>query len=122
MYFGPVSPRQREKDLVVEGMSLPLLHDDKFKKLDGMLQSRVNSRGVIVVAATVEGHFFSGKPHREGKTVTFGGFGHFGCCSLLVIQKVTSVAQSPLSAKEEERFGEAFHLPLPLPPATGKHR
>ena len=122
MYFGPVSPRHREKDLVVQGRSLPLLNDAQFQKLDEMLQSTHHSRGVVVVAATVEGHFFSGKARKEGETVTFGGFGHFGCCSLFVIEKVDSVAEHSLNAKEKEHFAEAFHLPPPLPPGPSKHR
>ena len=119
MYFGPNSPRHREKELVVEGQSLPLTEDAQFRKLDGFLQS---SRGVVVVPATVQGHFFSGKPRKEGETTTFGGFGHFGCCSLFVIEEVVSVAERPLSATEEERFAEAFHLPPPAPISPSKHR
>ena len=122
MYFGSASPRHREKDLVVEAVSLPLLNDAKFKTLDGMLQSMPHSQGVVVVAATVEGGFFSGKAHKQGESQTFGGFGHFGCCSLFVIEKVDSVAERPLDAKEKERFAEAFHLPPPLPPAPSKRR
>ena len=122
MYFGRVRPRHRKNDLVVEGMSLPLLDDARFKKLDGILQSKLHSRGVVVVAASVEGHFFTGKPHREGKIATFEGFGHFGCCSLFVMEKVDHVAARPLNAAEEERFTEAFHMPPPLPPAAGQHR
>ena len=122
MYFGPASLRHREKDLIVEGVSLPLLNDATFKKLDGMLQSMSHSRGVVVVAATVEGSFFSGRPHKQGERETFGGFGHFGCCSLFVVEKVDSVAERPLDAKEKERFAEAFHLPPPLPPVPSDRR
>ena len=106
----------------MQWMSLPLLNDAQFQKLDGMLQSMPHSRGVVVVATTVEGHFFSGTARKEGDTVTFGGFGHFGCCSLFVIERVNSVAEWPLSGKQKERFAQAFHLPPPLPPAPSKHR
>ena len=117
MYFGPVSPRHRETDLVVEGLSNPLVEDEKFQKLDKMLQSRPNSRSVVVVPVTLQGRFFSGKKSKKERGSAFGGFGHFGCCSLFVIEKVNSVAESPLNAQEEERFAEAFHLPPPPPPA-----
>lgn len=123
MYFGPVSPRHRKRDLIVQGMSIPLLNDAQFQKLDGMLQSRPHSQGVVVVATTVEGHFFSGTAPKQGGTVTFGGFGHFGCCSLFVIEKVDSVAELPLDTKQKERFAEAFHLPPPpLPSAPSQHQ
>ena len=87
MYFGPASPRHRENDLIVQGVSLPLLNDAQFRKLDGILQSKPHSRGVVVVHATVEGHFFSGTARKEGINVTFGG-------------SVTSVA-APCSLSKE---------------------
>lgn len=103
-------------------MSLPLLNDAQFKKLDGILQSMQHTQDVVVVAATVEGHFFSGKPHTEHGTVTLGGFGHFGCCSLFVVEKVVVVAEHVLNAQEKEHFAEAFHLPPPAPPTPRKQR
>jgi len=122
MYFGPISPRNRENNLVVEGISLSLLNDAQLQKLDGMLQSMQYSRGVVVVRATVEGHFFSGRPSKDGNNTTFGGFGHFACCTLFVIEKVDSVSDAPLDEEEKKHFAEAFHLPPPLPPAPRKHR
>ena len=75
------------KPLVVEEIQVPLLQDQVFTDFDRLVQRRPSS----VVHATVVGRFFAGhKPSNPGGTA-LGGYGHMGCCSLLVVQQVFKV-------------------------------
>ncbi len=123
MYFGArASSRVRKKDLTVEGFQIPLRSDESFRRLDAILQSRPHERGVVVVGATVEGRFFAGKEPSSNDALSLGGYGHFGCCSLLAIQSVQEVANKPLGSLEMKRFSEAFPPPPPLPKKAGRQR
>jgi hypothetical protein len=81
---GIPADRSRPKQLVVEGIPIPLVNDERFRQFDSLLHRLEES----VVHATIVGRFFSAniKPGVLG-----GGYGHFGCCSLLAIQQVISV-------------------------------
>jgi hypothetical protein len=81
MYCCGVTPRSsRPKVLKVEGIPVPLIEDEMFRQFDTLIRSK---RGII--HATIVGRFFAGQ--REGKG-NWGGYGHMGCCSLLVVQQV----------------------------------
>lgn len=74
--------------LVVEDVELPLVEDPTFHRFRALL--RKEPRGVARAArVTLVGTFFAGHPTELAVTPTgLGGFGHLGCCSLLVIQRV----------------------------------
>jgi len=113
-YFGGgANTRLRAKPLSVEGILLPLADDANFKQLDSILQSPPDTRGVTIVRVTVQGHFFAGVEHKGEHD---RGYGHFGCCTLFVIEKVDQVAEHELNPKEVEKLSAAFHLPPPAPP------
>jgi hypothetical protein len=77
---GVTDARTRPKQLEVENISIPLVADENFRKFDQLL--RVPS-AYAVAHATIVGRFFAGEKGR--------GYGHMGCCSLLVIQQILSV-------------------------------
>jgi hypothetical protein len=86
---GVSADRNRPKELVVEGIELPLTANEQLESFDNLLIKQSDT----VLFATIVGRFFAGKatkfPNgREG----MHGFGHLGCCSLFVIEKVISVA------------------------------
>jgi hypothetical protein len=81
---GPIAKSTREKELQIEGISLPLTEDDKFTAYNRLLNKKKDVR------ATVIGTFFSGEKMRINDHVFYGGFGHFGLCSLFVVQQVLS--------------------------------
>lgn len=85
---GVTDARTRPTQVEVEGISIPLLEDENCRQFDKLLQV---PRVYAMVHATIEGRFFSGRemPDRNGKR--WGGYGHMGCCSLLVIQQVFEV-------------------------------
>jgi hypothetical protein len=69
--------------LVVEGISIPLMKDALFRRFDG----RVRTGGEARFPARLVGRFFAGAKQRT-TSGSWGGYGHLGCCSLLVIQQV----------------------------------
>jgi hypothetical protein len=84
---GVAAPRRRPKPLTVDGMTVPLVDDALFKRLD----DRVQAKGHAAFHATLIGRFFAGElKHWPGLT-SWGGYGHLGCCSELIIQQVLSV-------------------------------
>jgi hypothetical protein len=79
--------RDRPTDLTIEGVQTSLVENDQFRAFD----SRVKAKGHA--SATFVGRYFSGKKdwsHR-GSEYLWGGFGHMGMYSLLVVQEVTCV-------------------------------
>lgn len=89
-YCCGVSPeRTRSEEITVENIQIPLVEDENFQTFDNYLQKSPD----VTAHATVIGRFFSGEKekYRNG-TEVYNGFGHFGMCSLLMIQKVVSVS------------------------------
>jgi len=80
--------------LVVEGITLPVIDDVLFRRFDDRIQQSKASNDVKF-SATLRGHFFAGEKQRmpDGREY-WGGYGHFGCCSLLVVQQVLAVDEN----------------------------
>ena len=72
----------RPEPLVVDGTPVDIVDDSVFRQLRLLFRKQERT----VVRATVLGTFFAGVQDRTAGT--WGGFGHFGCCSLFVIQRV----------------------------------
>jgi hypothetical protein len=85
---GVTAERRRPKQLVVENLAISLIDDERFRDFDKLVQRKPDS----VAHATLVGRFFSGSEvkHADGG-VSFEGYGHMGCCSLLGIEQVMLV-------------------------------
>ena len=77
----------RAAPLVVEGIATRLIEDALFRRFD----ARVRTQGDVRFRAHLIGRFFAGVKQQTPKGEFWGGYGHFGCCSLLVIQQVLAV-------------------------------
>jgi hypothetical protein len=90
MYCCGFTPKKvRPEDLVVEGITVPLVVDEQYANFDKALEPRPH--GAIVRAGLV-GTFFSGKKTKyPNGSEAWTGFGHMGMASLFVIQQVLSV-------------------------------
>jgi len=79
------SGRDKRRDpLAVEGVQVPLVDDQQFQQFVELLKKERDT----TIRATVVAWFFSGtKVPVEGSTL-WRGFGHMGCCSLLVIEHI----------------------------------
>jgi hypothetical protein len=84
---GVTADRSRPRELVIENIAVPLVKDEGFKAFDNLIHLTPSS----IVHATVVGRFFSGKERHYPNGVSWGGYGHMGCCSMLAIQQVISV-------------------------------
>ncbi len=117
----------KDGTLSVEGIKVPLKKDDEFKKFFRLLtaQRKTAPTGVPCfydcyqyhVTATLTGQFFAGKEWhrpRDGK-VFYTGYGHLGCYSLFVIQKVKDVDSEPTGIPIGDNFdcsSQIWQLPI----------
>jgi hypothetical protein len=87
MYCCGVVPGQtRPKQVSVEGVSIPLIEDERFKEFEQMIKGKGQ-----IIHGKIIGRFFAGAETKTTKGSQWGGYGHMGCCSLLMIQQVLSV-------------------------------
>jgi hypothetical protein len=88
MYCCGVVPGSSRPEVVsVEGIKIPLVDDDRFKELDGMIKKQYD----LIMHATIIGRFFAGEKVNGPNGEFWSGYGHMGCCSLMMIQQVVSV-------------------------------
>lgn len=102
---GPSSERGRPNQLVVENIPISLVDDETFRTFDRLLQ--IPGKYGVVHAKLV-GRFFSGKRAADG---SWTGYGHMGCCGLLVIQQVLSVDPHDRNDLEYEEIDEPLCVP-----------
>lgn len=86
-YCCGVKAGPRTTALVVEGIETRLIDDALFRRFD----ARVRTHDHVSFRAHLVGRFFAGLKQQTPKGVFWGGYGHLGCCSLLVIQQVLAV-------------------------------
>jgi hypothetical protein len=83
---GEAAGKTRPEPLTIEGIQIPLVDDVTFKEFTGLLRKEADT----TVRLTAVGRFFSGEKQTINGQPRWGGAGHMGCCSLLVIQRVES--------------------------------
>ncbi len=86
--------RDRAEDLVIEGVTTSIVEDDRFRLFDKQVHPNGQARARLI------GRYFAG--HRSDRRIfndpdsyLWGGYGHMGMYSLLVVQQVVWVASSP---------------------------
>jgi hypothetical protein len=87
---GDTNSRVRPEPIKVEGVSVPLIEDENFREFDRQVQ-HLSASSKSISHATVIGRFFAGEERIYPKARFWGGYGHMGRYTLLVIQKVVSV-------------------------------
>lgn len=83
---GESASKRRAEPLTIEGIQIPLVDDVTFEKFTDLLKRETDT----TVRLTVVGMFFSGEKQTINGRTRWGGAGHLGCCSLLVIERVVS--------------------------------
>jgi len=80
----------------VRGASYGIKKDFDFWRLYALIAARHRDKPDYRVTATLTGRFL-GEDVRDskGRVLNFGGYGHLGCCALLVITKVSDVESAP---------------------------
>jgi len=82
---GVSAKRTRAKPLVVDGVATALVEDSAFQQFDSLLHQAPRP----LIQATLICRYFAGRRQTSGDN-EWGGFGHFGSFTLLVIQQVVS--------------------------------
>ena len=83
--------RRRPRDLIVDGLTIPLVEDATLLRFVRLLRNNDEFAG----RTTLVGTFFAGQESEAAPN--WRGYGHMGCCALLVIEQVEQIA--PLSAR-----------------------
>ena len=83
---GVTAARTRPKQIRVENIPISLVNDEKFQEFDKLIQ-----RGDTQIHGTIVGRFFAGEKQESATSTYWAGYGHMGCCSLLMIQQVLAV-------------------------------
>jgi hypothetical protein len=82
----------RVRTFEIEGVQTALVENNQFRAFDLNVQRKGHA------SATLIGRYFSGEKQwsHRGTEFLWGGFGHTGMYSLLVVQEVTCVRSGPL--------------------------
>jgi hypothetical protein len=83
---GEAGRETRSEPVAIEGIQIPLAVDQTFQRFANLLKKESDT----TVRATVVGRFFSGEKVTLNSSARWRGFGHMGCCSLLVVQQLES--------------------------------
>ena len=87
-YPGESAGGTRSEPLTVNGIQIPLVNDVVFQQFTDLLKKEADT----TVHATLVGRFFSGREENHGGPTYWAGFGHVGCCSLFVVERVEQFA------------------------------
>jgi hypothetical protein len=88
--------RKPGTNLQVNGTSYGMVKDENFRRLYALIAAVHGSKPAYRVTATLTGTFLAGEESRVANGKSFlGGYGHLGCCSLLVITRVSNVVSFP---------------------------
>jgi len=84
-------------DLRVNGISYAVKKDESFRRLYALIAARRGDKPEYRATATLTGTFLAGEESKSASTghTYFRGYGHLGCCSLLVITQVSEVESTP---------------------------
>jgi len=83
---GEGEKKQRKQPIEVEGVTVSLVNDVTLRRFVDLLKQKPHTARAILI-----GVFFAGEQRTSNCQPTFPGYGHLGCCSLLVIRQVESV-------------------------------
>ena len=88
--------RKAGTDIEVNGVQYGIKKDDSFRRLYALIAARNGDKPAYRATATLTGAFLAGEESKsqDGKS-RFSGYGHLGCCSLLVITEVSEVESVP---------------------------
>jgi len=83
-------------DIKVNGVPYGIKKDENFHELYALIAARHGDKPDYSVTATLTGTFFAGEETKLANGQSdFHGYGHLGCCSLLIITQVSDVKSAP---------------------------
>ena len=87
------SPWPDEEIVPYRGESYPLLKDNNFNEFQRLIRAEQDRKSTYQVTAIITGKFFARrfKRYPSGQVIADGGYGHLGCCHLLIVMSVADV-------------------------------
>lgn len=97
MYCCGFTPKPtRPRPLVIDGIGPPLVNDALFQEFIRRLHTTGSPQATSTVGATLRGIVFVRHIQwRNGAPPVWGGYGHMGCCILLVVTQVVALDPEP---------------------------
>jgi hypothetical protein len=88
--------REPGLDVKVNGVPYGIKKDENLRRLYALIAARHGNKPLSRATATLTGAFYAGEEHKlPSGHITYTGYGHLGCCSLLVITAVSEVESQP---------------------------
>jgi hypothetical protein len=95
--------RLPKTNLKFRGVKYSLEQDEAFHDFYKHIVARKDKEAVYRVTATLTGTFFGAAPKRDQRLrANLPGYGHFGCCFLLIISRVSDVESNPFTNDWDE--------------------
>ncbi|HEV3254468.1 MAG TPA: carboxypeptidase-like regulatory domain-containing protein [Candidatus Acidoferrales bacterium] len=93
MKYWARTPESGRKAIVYQGESYPLQKDKSYQTFSQLTKVSENNKPTYQVTATLTGVFFAQTTRRfpSGQLLPGPGYGHMGCCHLLIITSVSDV-------------------------------
>jgi hypothetical protein len=95
MNYWSRTPKPGEKTVEYQGESYPIVRDKDFREFTNLIAVEENEEPVYQVTATITGIFFAQTQKRywSGQVLPDPGYGHLGCCHLLVMTAVSEITK-----------------------------
>jgi len=103
---GVTDQTRRAGPLVVEGVATTMLDDATFERFQRLTRSSARRHGQA--HATLVGVYFAGQKQVLPGGTFWGGYGHMGMFSLLVIEQVVTAEREASSDDQEKVSGTIF--------------
>jgi hypothetical protein len=89
------------KDISFSGVEYPLVKDASFDEFIKHVTAREKKRPAYRVTATLTGVFFSQRSKQDPRLLgLMPGYGHMGCCRLLIIKQISDVESKPIKGED----------------------
>ena len=89
------------KNVTFSGVEYQLLKDASFDEFFEHVTAREHKKPAYRVTATLTGVFFAHNPKQDPLlSGSRPGFGHMGCCRLLIIEQISDVESKPLTGDD----------------------
>jgi hypothetical protein len=89
------------KNISFSGVEYTLAKDASFDEFFSHVTERENKKPLYRVTATLTGVFFSQNPKQNPKLIgVMPGYGHMGCCRLLIIEQISHVESKRITGDD----------------------
>jgi hypothetical protein len=104
--------RPKGKNIQFAGVEYPLIKDASFDEFMKHVTARRNKKPVYRVTASLEGVLFGQHPNLDSNLETDSpGYGHMGCCRLLIVKRISDVQWKESAGDFNEKWSQRREPP-----------